>query len=164
MPIVVTPSDLIPLGEFRLRWRWTDPRWKVLPTPDLAAIQPLTADKASEVFARTMPLFVEQDTARRCSGGAPDELRSAVTEVPAKRRTTEVGVWLQSLAGDESVIVSWDRHTAVLTPWRVFCMYWDDFCYPGSDNVAVVPPSGEWLLWYHHEERFIFWALRAGRL
>lgn len=162
---MVDPSDVIPLGEFRLRWRWTNPRWKVLPAPDLAAMHPLSVDKASEVFARTKPLFVRQDSARRRRESARDDFRSSVTEIRAERDSSEVDVWLQSLAADdESVIASWDRHTAVLTTWRVFRTYWDDFCYPGSDDVAIVPLSGEWLLWYHHEERFIFWVLHSGTI
>src|SRR3712207_6991725 len=46
------------------------------------------------------------------------------------------------------VIVRWDESTAVRTTWEVFTRYWDDFCYPLSDDVAVFPDSGAWLLLY----------------
>jgi hypothetical protein len=50
--------------------------------------------------------------------------------------------------------VRWDASTAVRTTWDVFTEYWDDFCYPSSDDVEVFPQSGEWLLLYHHWEQF----------
>jgi len=34
--------------------------------------------------------------------------------------------------------------------------YWDDFCYPGSDDVAISPEDDSWLLFYFHEEMFEF--------
>ena len=52
------------------------------------------------------------------------------------------------------VTVRWDSTTAVRTTWKVFADHWDDFCYPGSDDVEVFPLTGEWLLLYHHWEQF----------
>jgi hypothetical protein len=42
------------------------------------------------------------------------------------------------------------------TSWEFFTAHWDDFCYPLSDDVLVLPDSGAWVLRYHHEEVFYF--------
>ena len=39
--------------------------------------------------------------------------------------------------GSQTVIVHWDNTTAVETTWEVFAHYWDDFCYPSSDDVDI---------------------------
>ena len=66
--------------------------------------------------------------------------------------------WLDSLPipADESVVVSWDAETAVTTPFAVVAQDWSDFFYPGSDDAAVIPPNGEWMLMWHHYELFEF--------
>jgi hypothetical protein len=44
----------------------------------------------------------------------------------------------------------WD--VAVLTADSVFQRYWDDFCYPSSDDVLIWPRSDAWAAVYRHEE------------
>ena len=53
---------------------------------------------------------------------------------------------------DEVVLVSWDAQTAVITDWDAFVTHWDDFCYPSSDDVTVLPLAGDWDLCYRHYE------------
>ena len=50
---------------------------------------------------------------------------------------------------------------AICVSWGVFCQYWDDFCYPASDDVTIWPLSEEWFLIYDHSEKFFF--VRCGR-
>jgi hypothetical protein len=52
--------------------------------------------------------------------------------------------------------VSWDRETALRTSWEFFTAHWDDFCYPLTDDVLIIPDCGSWVLRYHHEEIFYF--------
>jgi hypothetical protein len=52
--------------------------------------------------------------------------------------------------------VSWDRETALRAGWEFFTAHWDDFCYPLSDDVLVIPDTGSWVLRYHHEKMFYF--------
>jgi hypothetical protein len=63
---------------------------------------------------------------------------------------------------EQSILVSWDKDTAVVTDWGVFCDYWDDFCYPASDDVTVLPMAVEWILSYGHGESFEFGRRDAG--
>lgn len=63
---------------------------------------------------------------------------------------------------EQQVIVSWDKDTAVVASWGVFCDYWDDFCYAASDDVSAFPVSFDWVLFYQHGERFVFGQKRVG--
>jgi hypothetical protein len=67
--------------------------------------------------------------------------------------------WLRTVlpSREGDVLVSWDNATAAAVRLAVFIKYWDDFCYPLSYDVVVVPPSAEWVLYYFHEETFFFW-------
>jgi len=66
--------------------------------------------------------------------------------------------FLASLGIDDSTLVflSWDPNVALRTPWGIFRDYWDDFCYPASDDLTITPADDSWLLFYFHEEMFEF--------
>jgi hypothetical protein len=72
--------------------------------------------------------------------------------------------WLRSQSPQltEKIIVSWDRETALRTDWDLFTSQWDDFCYPATDDLLVLPASAEWILRYHHEEIFYFGVRKCG--
>lgn len=55
--------------------------------------------------------------------------------------------------GDPSVLVLWpSQRLAVSTQLSTFIDYYDDFWYPSSDDVWVVPSDLGWLLEISHEE------------
>ena len=58
--------------------------------------------------------------------------------------------------GDQTVIVMWEPTVAVAVPRHIFCTYWDDFCYPSSDDVRIWSISELWCLQYHHKDQLIF--------
>jgi len=60
------------------------------------------------------------------------------------------------IASEQRIVVEWDRVDVLETSWRTFRDYWDDFCYPSSDDVTICPVDGGWVLCYHHWERFSF--------
>ncbi|HEY8666828.1 MAG TPA: hypothetical protein VIL86_09195 [Tepidisphaeraceae bacterium] len=132
---------------FELSWRWTQPTHNVLPPEVMAQITPLARSLVPDgLMVRDQlnrPLF--------------EEIRS----FPADSSMEEVGACLRQLpiAQTERVAVRWDERTAVETTWEIFAQYWDDFCYPSSDDVEIFPASAPWILVYHHYELFE-WGLR----
>lgn len=60
------------------------------------------------------------------------------------------------IAPGEQVSVVWDRKTAISLPWEAFVAYWDDFCYPSSDDVFVFPENSQRLLAWSHDAVFEF--------
>lgn len=129
--------------EFPLAWRWTQPSHSVLPPEVLGDIRPLSAADAALV-----------------SSAAPSRTASAVSHAASDTDTVEVSRWLRRVQPDllARVYVSWNEELAVETSWGIFTEYWDDFCYPSSDDVTVTPVSGTWKLIYHHYEQFEFMA------
>jgi hypothetical protein len=140
-------SHFSPLRDFELAWRWTDPRWAVLPPEVLAEIRSFTAQAAAG-FGR--------EATRLCMDAALHASSRIATDAVGEEET--VAAWLAALPISPStwVIVSWHDHLAVQTRWSIFARYWDDFCYPSSDDVGIWSPEAQWALCYHHDEVFHF--------
>ena len=127
------------IQQFPLAWRWTQPSHSVLPGEVLARIRPLSPSEAARVR-----------TAYPAQG-------ASVVSCSASE-SADVHGWLRTVQPDPqlSVYVSWSQDLAVQTTWDIFAEYWDDFCYPSSDDVTVTPVTGTWRLIYHHYEQFDF--------
>ena len=136
--------------EFPLAWRWTQSEHGVMPLHVLAAIVPLAASEAAQRNERSLTFYQQS---RILSPSVFRTIISQRAEIPA----AEARAWLlQQQPTDVSVVVSWQPDLAVRTTWHVFTDYWDSFCYPSSDDVAVWPESEQWVLAYHHYELFEF--------
>lgn len=169
--VVLTAASFTPLDTFRLRWRWTDPRWDLLPLDSLATICPLVPARAAELAHAIAP--VDQELwrlalapAQRAPQASGTSFVSAARFDTAAAEPARIAAWLREQTGDDdtTIAVLWDDETAVLTTWRVFAASWDAFCYPSSDNVTIIPPNGAWLLRYHHEEVFVLGRWRTPAL
>jgi hypothetical protein len=155
--IELSESDFRPLETFSLAWRWTDSRRTLLPPDALANIRPLRVAKAAEIFERTPAFHPDK--------GFVSELYQPVDQIDASAQDTDqVARWLRHYLTDETerIVVSWDQQDAVLTNVGVFCAYWDDFCYPSSDDVDIFPLTEEWILYYWHEEVLFLGHRRPG--
>jgi hypothetical protein len=125
-----------------LAWRWTQASHNVLPPEVMAQIVPVPhAPMPSGITARG-----ELDPS------SFSEIQIASANIPCEEGTK----WLHRLpvALSELVTVEWAPSTVIQTTWEIFTRFWDDFCYPVSDDVEIFPQSGEWLLLYHHWEVF----------
>jgi hypothetical protein len=156
--IEIGSADFTPLDSFPLKWRWTDSRWNELPPDALSTIRPLAEAKAHEIFRVSFEYYKD--------GGLNEDLFGSVVQMGAESESDNfltVQQWLVAEIPDvaEDVIVSWDQRLAAGVAWRTFCRYWDDFCYPGSDDVAIFPQDEEWALLYHHDEYFFFGRRRS---
>jgi hypothetical protein len=131
-------TDFIHLGDCPLAWRW-----ERIPGTARLAIRPLRED----VSERLRPLAVRLDP-----GHGPD-----VVEIDAATSPATVSTALRALGvPSEAEVVAWWPWGAVVVPWHVFAEYWDDFCYPSSDDLTVWPSDQQWSLGYDHDERFRF--------
>jgi len=142
--ITLKEADFTPLDEFALCWRFTDPRRNPLPLDALRHIRPLTSSRADQVALATRAQCSEEQrfgvTFR--SDDRPDVVQARLRGLPP-------------LPSDE-ILVSWNPEAAVACTWDVFVRYWDDFCYPSSDDVTVWPLHERWSLCYRHYEIFQF--------
>jgi hypothetical protein len=151
--IKLEETDFRPIDSFPLKWRWTDPRWNKLPDHALNSIQPLSETKARELCQHTLT-FSNQS-------GLVESQFENIARIDTSDDSDEIRRWLLARSSDlnRTVVVSWDNKLAALVGWEVFCEYWDDFCYPSSDDVVIFPLSGDWMLFYSHDEYFMFGKL-----
>lgn len=144
---MLSESSFVPLDHFELAWRWTKATHAVLPTEVLARIRPLTADAAAAIGS---------EAAARCRDAIDvDEQFSARLDTVG-REAVRIRLAALPIPLSQTILVSWDTHLAVLTEWSVFLTYWDDFCYPSSDDVSIWSPDGAWTVCYEHGETFVF--------
>lgn len=150
--IQLATEDFVPLAHFGRARRFTDSAFNVLPPETLADLRPLTPSRAAALHpsltracATFHPGVAEASIAFRAGGtdeGSDIQTRDDLTALP--------------IDDGERVIVSWDPFDALETSWKTFRTYWDDFCYPSSDDVTICPLDERWMLCYHHEGRFAF--------
>ena len=142
------------LDRCKLRWRWTDPTYRLFSAEEIANIRPLSPGHALEAHQWAMK---HSDDYALSSAHLRD-----LASMPAAD-SDAVKQWLFQLvpASESSVVVTWDDATAVLTNWQFFGSNWNDFCYPASDDVFVFPLNQAWLLYYMHDEHFEFGRVTA---
>ena len=138
------------IREHPLAWRWTDADCAVLPDDTLAQMHPIEQREAERLFHKSSGFLVGDSL-------SPQEFTTIVhhcadVSVEAGRR------WLREQQSDLSsqLFVSWQQDAAIRTTWEIFTAYWDDFCYPASDDIIVWPESERWALFYFHEQEFHF--------
>lgn len=138
------------IANFPLIWRWISPTHALYSESELAILHPCSPIEAARIYDDSRS-FDTRD-------GLDKRHFSSVRNQSANFSTADGCAWLRSHAPNlvEHVIVLWDRDTALRTAWEFFTAHWDDFCYPLSDDVLVLPDSGGWALRYHHEENFYF--------
>ena len=140
---VARMSEFQPISQFRLSWRWMSATHAVLPDDVLERIHPLAPWAARRDADRALVVCcVHADATFSASTRDVESTSGTLLALPVPRRT--------------DIVVSWDEETAVETTWEVFCLYWPDFCYPGSDDVSIWSRHARWSLCYHHDETFSY--------
>lgn len=137
------------IQDHKLAWRWTDQAHAVLPDEVLAQMYPANLSEAQALHKRSMTLLGRD--------GLRPEFSAAI--VCTEEFSSQAGTkWLsqQHPQSDQPVFLSWDQESALRTNWGVFTSYWQEFCYPVSDDLVVFPESEAWVLLYHHKEEFHF--------
>jgi hypothetical protein len=131
------------IEDFPLAWRWTHSSHALLPPDVLASLVPLQFDAADRLYRRGEEVFRE---------AAGSRVRHAAEDPVATRS------WLQSLPFPMRgrISLAWSRTLGVSLPWHSFVAYWDDFCYPSSDDLFGFPEVGDGALAWDHEEVFAF--------
>ena len=144
----LTKKDFIPFEKFGLKWRFTEEKYNVLSDEVLSLIYPLSKNKAAEFYKYSSGFLgnaalIESEFIRIIS------FRIVGNHEPVK-------VWLNQkpIDPESEIIVSWDNSDCVITYWKIFCEYWDDFCYPSSDDILIWSSLDAWILYYCHEEIF----------
>ena len=143
------------IAEFPLIWRWTSATHALFSDSELAGLRPCSPAEAARIHDDSRSFDLRDGLDKRHF--------SSVRVQSAEISISDGCSWLRAQAPNlaEQVTVSWERDTALRTSWEFFTAHWDDFCYPLSDDVLVLPDCGSWVLRYHHEEIFYFGSRNA---
>lgn len=154
-PLKLASTDFVSLGSFQLSWRWTEPQYAVFRPESLALIRPLSEAKAFDAWRRSNPFF---DESFQTNFSFSNEHFPEMERLDLTSGNLDVREWLNERLPDpnEELIISWDQDTAVLVSTQLFVAYWDDFYYPGSDDLVTWPMNEAWCLLLHHEEQLLF--------
>jgi hypothetical protein len=133
------------IDSFRLKWRWADPDYLDMPEEDLNKINILSRESASAVFDESLRLIKNTD----------------IENIGERISTKNNGVYeyLSRIKIESKILVSWSPDCAVVTTPDIFIKYWEDFCYPSSDDVSIWPENNAWFLQFFHYEEFSFVTL-----
>ena len=149
MILEIGSTDISDIETFPLLWRWNQASHTILPKEQIKRIEPFTVKKALELYGLVKQLE-----------GKNIDSESMVIDTSGERKV--IIEWLNKLnCKEEPVFISWNKDIAAKVPWHLFVDRWDDFCYPSSDDVDIVPMSGNWHLRYRHFEQFSWSKLNA---
>jgi len=146
----ILDKEYLPIDLFTFKWRFTDPKYNVLPKDKLLKITPLRKEFALKIYEYLKPFLKDFQL--------DDNGFYEVQELSHAHTSAITRQWLSERIFNENtkIIVSWDQETCVVVQAEVFCEYWDDFCYEGSDDVTMIPLCGDWVMCYSHGDDFQF--------
>jgi hypothetical protein len=148
------------LNSFSLAWRFTDPKFAVLPSEILQTIEPLDKQEARVLW--TKYVYDEFDHLLKIPAKYVDKLVVSERRFVVDWHDPQDGIdKLRAnvpLSDPGRIIVFWSPSVAVRTTWQTTTDYWTDFFYPDDDNCAVVFPDDFVRLLYVNE------AFRVQRL
>jgi hypothetical protein len=147
----VTP---IPMEQFALKWRFTDPHYRALPAVHLEQVKPLSLESSRRLWDLMLPLHGDLPF----TPGMFRSVESVSLDNSDPAATRDVRKWLfdRGVPFKLPVYLSYRPECAIATTWKMVVKYWDDFWYPGSDDLTVVDESFAWALLFWHESEAFF--------
>jgi hypothetical protein len=144
----------IPMGKFALKWRFTDPRYRALPPAHLEQVKPLSSESSRRLWDLMLPLHEDLPF----TPGFFRTIESVRTnnEDPAALRSVRKWLFGRGLPFQTRVYLSYQPEWAIETTWKMVIKYWDDFWYPGSDDLTVVDETFAWATMFWHEGQAFF--------
>ena len=157
MRIEIDNSEITDLKDFKLNWRWEKTHNPGISDSEKAQIEPVS-EIESKRLNKVIDYFEIEDNLR--NDFIETDWMSANSENDEKidafrnKLTSILDTW------DENVIVTWNRTTTLKTTKEVFLKYWDDFCYPSSDDVTIISEETNWVMFYNHIEVAKIWTTK----
>jgi hypothetical protein len=146
-------EHIIPISDFELSWRFTEERYNVLPEIHLNQLRPL--DKLAANFLSN---YISEIGLHNHVPFKKDFFK-VIDEISSSNdNESEIKKWLyrRGLPFGKEVCVVWNHNEAMIVPWKLLIKYFDDFAYPGSDDLTVFDESLNWALLFFHEGEIYF--------
>jgi len=154
MKIELNSNEIISLDDFKLGWRWDNIHNSGILPEDKIQLKPLSITESKSLY-KVINFFQSENNLS--NGFQPYGWILASSE--SKDSTERFSNYIQELTRnhDENIFISWNRSTCLYTSKDIFIKYWDDFCYPSSDDITIISELTNWVYFYNHIEVGQFW-------
>lgn len=90
--------------------------------------------------------------------GLDSERVNDIEKLNVDEDAPEHATWLASRLGpgDAMLLVIYEPDAACRVRADFFVKHWRDLFLPSRDDVIILPESGDWVLYYSHEDEFEF--------
>jgi hypothetical protein len=146
-------QHVIPMADFRLKWRFTEEKYNNLPPLHLEQLKPLDSDAANFLWDYIAETGLHNDRPFK-----KDFFRTIDHTKISDGNEKEIKKWLyqRGFAFNKPVFLSWQRSDAIIVPWKLLIKYFSSFYYSSSDDLTVIDPSLTWALLFYHEDEIYF--------
>lgn len=146
-------QHIIPMDDFRLKWRFTEEEFDMLPEQHLNQLKPL--DKEASKFLHD---YFAKTNLYNNFPFKKDFFRTFDTISILEGNENEIKKWLyqRGFPFDKPVFLSWDDSNAMIVPWKLLIKYFDSFYYGASDDLTVIDQSLNWALLFFHKDEIYF--------
>ena len=154
MKIELDLNEIITLDDFELGWRWKSLHNHNILEEEKQQLKPLSI-RESKKINKIIDLFEsESNLGQRFQ---PNDWIRANSDT--QKSIDEFANYFQGITENynENLFISWNRSTCLYTTKAIFIKYWDDFCYPSSDDVTIISELTNWVYFYNHIEVGQFW-------
>ena len=158
MKIEFDVKEIIPFEKFNLFWRWDSAHNPTMLTEEREQIK-MFSEIESKRLNKVINYYESESNLRKSFESSDWFLSSSETELKKKKFADNFRQLTQN--HDENLFISWNRRTCVYTTKEIFIKYWDDFCYPSSDDVTIISELTNWIYFYNHIEVGIFWERKT---
>lgn len=154
MKIEVDTSEIISFEDFDLNWRWDHNHNPYISAEDKEQFKPLSIQESKRI--NKIIDYFELESNLYKSFETTDWIRaSSETLDSIKKFSNDFKELTQDY--NENLFISWNRTTCIYTTKDIFIKYWDDFCYPVSDDITIISELTNWVYFYNHIEVGRFW-------
>jgi hypothetical protein len=154
---MISDTVHMPMADFPLKWRFTDPKYSVLPSAHLDQVHPLDPRSAKRVWRFVLDSDLHIEVPFR-PGFFQHVESTKIAESHGTEEDDRIRKWLYRCAipFDRKVFLIWQPEWVVETTWKMLVKYWTDFYYPISDDLTVCDESLQWALLFFHEHEIFF--------
>lgn len=146
-------NHIVPISDVRLKWRFTDEKYNVLPDIHLSQLKPLDKDASSFLSNFLSKTDLHADIPFK------NDFFKTIDQIEVlDENEKDIKKWLyqRGLPFEKEVYLSYDRDNAIIVPWKILIKYFDSFYYPIADDLTVIDESLEWALMFFHEHQIFF--------
>lgn len=154
MKIELDTNEIIALEDFKLCWRWDEVHNPDITLEEKGQIIPLSVLESKRINKIIDYFEIESNLYKDFK--PTDWIRaSSETKISIDKFSND----FQKLTQDykENLFITMNRSTCIYTTKEIFIRYWDDFCYPSSDDITIISELTNWVFFYNHIEVGRFW-------